>query len=473
MARRQKLSRKEYLQLAWSRGLLTYKLYDYQDELYLIVSSGKSLKTVLNISRRYGKTTVLLLYCLIFAIKNPNSLIRFASPTQKSLKKIVRPIMRMLLEDCPRELRPKWNSVDGMYTFKNGSEIHLAGVNNGHADDLRGQKCDLGVIDEAGDVDDLSYLYKSILLPQCLTCGGRIIVASTPSKFIGHDFELMCQEAKLDGEYLERTIYDNKKISTETIALYAKESGGVDSVTFRREYMCKFETEKELLIVPEYNETLHVKEHPKDPYFDHYYKFVSMDLGVKRHFTAVLFGYYDFKAAKLVIQDEFKMRGDITTHDIVKEIKEKEKELWGNMPVRQRVADSDNPLLINDLQYLHGLTVVPTNKETLEVMVNEVRMFVGANKLVINPKCKYLMACLEGGRWKDKRIRQEFAESKLLGHMDGLAALVYLIRNLDQGNSVPHLLGIGSNDYWINPEEEQRVNRNAQELMKMFGVRKS
>ena len=150
MARRRKLSRREYLQLAWTRGLLTYKLYDYQDELYLIVSSGKSLKTVLNISRRYGKTTVLLLYCLIFAIKNPNSLIRFASPTQKSLKKIVRPIMRMLLEDCPKELRPKWNSVDGMYTFKNGSEIHLAGVNNGHADDLRGQKCDLGVIDEAG-----------------------------------------------------------------------------------------------------------------------------------------------------------------------------------------------------------------------------------------------------------------------------------------------------------------------------------
>lgn len=185
---------------------------------------------------------------------------------------------------------------------------------------------DLGVIDEAGDVDDLNYLYKSILLPQCLTCGGRIIVASTPSKFIGHDFELMCQEAKLDGEYLERTIYDNKKIS-KTIALYAKESGGVDSVTFRREYMCKFETEKELLIVPEYNETLHVRDFPKDNLFSHYYKFVSMDLGVKRHFTAVLFGYYDFKAAKLIIQDEFKMKFDITTHDIVKEIKEKEKEL--------------------------------------------------------------------------------------------------------------------------------------------------
>lgn len=81
--------------------------------------------------------------------------------------------------------------------------------------------------------------------------------------------------------------------------------------------------------------------------------------------------------------------------------------------------------------------------------------------LVINPKCKYLMACLEGGRWKDKRIRQEFAESKLLGHMDGLAALVYLIRNLDQGNSVPHLLGIGSNDHWINPEEEKRVNKSS------------
>ena len=448
---------------------MDWKLYDYQQELYETISNTNQLKTVLNISRRYGKTTVLLLYSLVFALKHPNSLIRFASPTQKSLRKIVNPIMRMLLDDCPKELRPKWSTIDSCYKFRNHSEIHLAGVNSGHADDLRGQKCDLGVIDEAGDVDDLNYLYRSILLPQCLTCNGRIVIASTPPKFIGHDFELMCQEAKLEGNYLERTIYDNTKIAPDIIAEYAKESGGVDSITFRREYMCKFETEKELLIIPEYKESRHVKEFPKDAYFNHYYKFVSMDLGVKRHFTAVLFGYYDFRAAKLVIQDEFKMRGEITSQDIVKEIKAKELELWGSLPVRQRISDSDNPLFTNDLQYLHGLNVISTSKDTLEAMVNETRIFVGNDKLVVHPKCKYLQACLEGGRWKDKRIRQEFAESKLLGHMDGLASLIYMIRNLDYGNSVPHLLNLSGENHWISEKEQFRVTKNAEELSKMLG----
>ena len=469
MAKKPKLSHSSALKLAWSRGLLSYKLYDYQQDLYRLIKSSNSLKTIFNISRRYGKTTVLLLYCLEFAIRNKGVMIRFAAPTQKSLRNIVLPIVRMLIEDCPRALRPNWKSMDSCYEFFNGSELHIVGVNNGHEDDLRGQKADLAIIDEAGSVDNLDYLYRSILLPQCLTCNGRILIASTPPKYIGHDFELMCNEAKMGGNYLERTIYDNKSLSPELIARYAKESGGEDSVTFRREYLCKFETEKELLIVPEYSDTLHVKDHPKDSYFDYYYKFVAMDLGVRRHFTAVLFGYYDFKAAKLIIQDEFKMMGEITTNDIAKSIKEKEVSLWGKLPVRQRISDSDNPLLVNDLSYLHNLIVVPTNKDSLEAMVNEVRIFVGANKLVISPNCTYLRACLEGGRWKEKKIRQEFAESKTLGHMDGLAALVYLIRNLDMSNPIPHLQEMPESNYWINPENRERANNNLNQLQKLFG----
>lgn len=469
--RRPKLSRDEYLKLAWTRGLLTYKLFDYQDELYLLISEGRSLKTVINISRRYGKTTTLLLYALIFAIQRPNSLIRFASPTQKSLRKIIHPIMRMLIEDAPRELRPRWSSVDSCYRLPNGSEIHLAGVNNGHEDDLRGQRCDLGIVDEAGDVTNLKYLYQSILLPQCLTCGGRIIIASTPPAVEDHDFKTMCQEAKYDGAYIERTIYDNKNITPEIIEEYAKESGGKDSVTFRREYMCKFETEKERSIVPEFNDILHVQDIPRDNYFDYYHRYVFMDLGVKRHYTSVLFGYYDFLKATLIIEDEFRMRGSITTEDIVAEIKGKERSLWGTLRVNQRIADSNNPLLINDLSYLHGLPVVATNKDTLEAMVNEMRMFIGAGRLIVHPRCEYLIDCLRYGVWKDKKIRQEFAESKVYGHYDALAAIMYGIRNIDKHtNPIPHLHNVNPANTWINPQEYQRVNKNLSELSKMFGT---
>jgi hypothetical protein len=469
MAKRRKLSNDEALKLAWQRGFLSYKLFDYQRDLYQLVSTTKALKTVFNISRRYGKSTVLMLWAIEYGIRNPYSMIRFASPTQKSLKKSLEPIIRQLISDAPRALRPKWLKAESMLKLHTGSEIHLAGCNGGNEENLRGQKCDLGIIDEAGAIDNLRYVYTDVILPQCLTCNGHVLIASTPPPVEDHDFYHMCQEAKEDGDYLEKTIYDNKSLTPELIASYAKESGGVESVTFRREYLCKFETEQERLIIPEYRDSM-VCVHPRDEFFDYYHKYVFMDLGVTRHYTSTLFGYYDFRKSCLVIENEFKMRGDITTLDIANSIKAMEKELWGNLPVNQRIADNNNPLLINDLAYLHNLNVVSTNKDTLEAMINELRMFVGAGKLKIHPRCEFLIGCLKFGVWKDKKLRQMFAESKKWGHYDALAAIMYGVRNLDQNtNPIPHLYGLSDRDHFIHPEEKQRTNKNLNEFAKLFG----
>ena len=476
MARRKKpvLELNQALRIAWKRGLLTYKLYDYQLELFEIVSEGKSIKTVINSSRRWGKTTVLLLYAIIYAIQNPGAQVKIATTTAKSLRKTIFPIMRMLIADAPKDFKPVWNSQDECYRLWNGSEIHVHGTDAQRHDGLRGQRTDLGIIDEASYCSDLNYVVQDILLPQTLTCEGRIIMASTPSKKVtrsGEEFKNFCLQAEVQGSYFTKTIYDNKSLSPELIKKYMEESGGEDSITWQVEYLCKFMVDPEKRLVPEWN-SLYLEDFPLDQHRGFYHNYVCMDLGVKRDFTCMLFGYYNFTEAKLIILDEHIMK-NMTTLELVNDMKAKEKKNFGSLDVYRRIADSDNPLLLNDMGTLHGLAVIPTNKTTLETMVNHMRTFVGEGRLVVHPRCTYLQGCLEHGVWADNQMgreRRDFGRTTAYGHFDGIAALMYLIRNLDQfSNPIPPLNQIDPNNSYIsNGFGDNKANKSFGKMFKRF-----
>ena len=85
----------------------------------------------------------------------------------------------------------------------------------------------------------------------------------------------------------------------------------------------------------------------------------------------------------------------------------------------------------------HGLEWAGAIKESdLEVMVNDLRRLVGARKLYVHPRCKHLRHQLATGLWADKQ-KTDFAEDST-GHLDHLAALVYLVRAVDrQRNPTP------------------------------------
>ena len=96
------VSKKTLIDESWRRGLLSWKLYKHQRQIYDAVWSAIRddgvLKYVINCSRRFGKTTILCLVSIEYAIRNPNTHIRFASKTSISLRKSVFPIMKMLLQ---------------------------------------------------------------------------------------------------------------------------------------------------------------------------------------------------------------------------------------------------------------------------------------------------------------------------------------------------------------------------------------
>lgn len=458
------LTIKQAVRICWSRGLLEYKLYDYQRIIYndLKNHNHSQIISVLNASRRWGKTTVLILFAIIYCIKNPQSEVKIASPTAKSLRKTLFPIVRMLLSDKPANISIMWNAKEECYKFWNGSRLHIHATDNKRHEALRGNASHLSLVDEAAHCNDLKYVVQDILLPQTLTTGGRVILASTPCPNVtqsGEEFKQFCVSAEANGSYYIKTIHDNKSLSDKRIALFCDASGGEDSITWQVEYLCKFITDPAKKLVPEWNKKYIEDFSPDKQYFDYLHKYTSLDLGVKRDFTCMLFGYYNFLSTKLYIMDECTMK-NMTTLELVNALKKKEEECFGDRPVYMRPIDTDNPLLCNDMISLHNLMVRPTGKSSLEQMINELRIFIGNGRLVVHPRCKFLLGNLEHGSWAENSMgqqRRDFGRTKEYGHWDGIASLMYLVLNIDMyTNPIPTVL-VGNNflsdSYYKSPYE--------------------
>ena len=176
-----------------------------------------------------------------------------------------------------------------------------------------------------------------------------------------------------------------------------------------------------------------------------------MDSGV-RDKTAVLFAYYDFKQAKLFVQREFWLSGEtVRTDHIASRVKALELELEYDK-VYRRMADCNNLVLVNDLNSVYKLNFYPTTKDSLEAMINKVRIWIGDGRISIDPSCKELIGCLENGIWN--KNRDDFGRSKVYGHFDALAALQYLVRNIDtMTNPIPRMHNKSIYTHSVGPED--------------------
>lgn len=463
---------------AWKVGALSYKLYSYQqpihDALWSWIRDPECLKGCVNVSRQFGKTTTTNLVNTEVCIRAPGAKVRFAGPSGKQLKKLTLPTMKWILADCPKELRPKWHRQDLYFEFPNGSEYHLAGANDGHADNLRGTGAHVAGVDEAGFVDELEYLVHSILMPQTLTTGGTLLLLSTPPKTPAHDYVGMALDCELRGNYIHRTVYDTD-FTEQRVAQIAHDCGGFDTTTFKREYLAQFVVDENLAIVPEWNSENFVRDTPRGQLWPFWHRYESLDIGV-RDFTVVLFAYYDFQQAKLIVEDELVMQGSKVTSDaLAVSIREREQKLGYSQGsgLYRRVSDNNNLVLLNDLAALQSMPFSPTSKDELWPMVNELRMWVRNGRVLVHPRCRNLIGCLKNGIWRtEKAIGRDFARTKEYAHFDALAALIYLVRNIDQhSNPVPVGYGIDPATHWLAERHMDHASETGRELRNIFGLK--
>lgn len=451
----------ELIRAAWYRGELGWKTWEYQTPLYdaiwdMIASPSCKLGTV-NVSRQFGKTHCELIIVNEVAQKLPGAQIRFAAPTGLELRKRTLPIMRHILSDCPRELRPKWNSQDKVWNWPNGSQCHMAGVNDGHADDLRGAKCHLGFPDECGYIDEFRYLVDSVLMPMTTRTRGKIIASSTPPKTTAHDFVPFARQCQMDGHYFHSTIYQTD-LPPEEIALFAAAAGGTDSIAFRREYMAEFIVDTELQVIPEWSRE-YIADAPPSELRPFWHNYTGLDFGLtRRDFHAAVFSHYDYRNGILWVEDEFvdSKMPRLNPDGLVAALRRKEEAVWGENPrVEQRRADNNAVDLLVQMAAL-GMVFMPVHKWDLAAMVAKTRMWVKRGRIRVSPRCRVLLACLEQGIWKDERnINVDFDRSADLGHLDPLAALIYQVLTIDeQTDPVPANFGLLPDQIRIRRESE-------------------
>jgi len=447
------LTRDQVVEKLWRAGELSWKLNNVQKHLKEKVDNDSTKTSVIVVSRRTGKTWWLLVEALMQCLKQPNSVVKFVFPKAKDAKTNIVPLMRLITEDCPKDIRPSFNTQDKIFYFKNGSQIQLAGSDNGNVEAIRGGFAHLCIVDEAGFASDLKYVVRSVLSPTIRTTGGRIILASTPSKTPDHEFitEFMIPY-KAAGRLEIFTIYDNPNFTPEIIQEIIDDYPlGVNDPDFKREYMCEIAIDENTTVCPEFyhnKSKLVVSEYEMPEYRDFY---VGADIGY-RDLTVMLFGYYDFYEATLYVMDELVMNGpEMTTDALALNVKQKELERFrfrdSHFAPYRRIMDVDLKL-INDLNRLHDLKFLATKKDNKEGAINEMRMWVSQGRVKVHERCKHLIYHLEYGQWNNtrtdfRRLADSPDKSVKGGHVDAIPALYYLIRNI-QTSKNPYPFGYGS-----------------------------
>lgn len=411
-------------------------------------------------------------------LSKKNAIVKYLASTQKDVREIIRPLMRELIASAPDDIRPVEKKAEGIWYFPStGSQIKIVGCDGGRADSARGSNSDLCLMDEAGFVDDLKYIVRSVLKPTMILTKGKLILASTPPMSPSHEFVVFMNQAILDGSFTRKTIFDNPRLTAEDIKEIAEEDcDGMNTVDFKREYMAQVVVDKDTAIVPEFEEAeIDIVREWKKPAF--YNAYVSMDVGAK-DLTVVLFGYHDFVSNKLIIEDEYVITGkEFTTDVLAREIKAKEKILfrdeftYESKEPYKRVSDN-NLILINDLHRLHGILFRPTRKDDADAALNNVRVLIANKQIIINPRCKILISHLKAGIWDKNKTK--FARSAIkFGHFDAIDSLKYMVRNVNfQANPFParHSNITGPHAFYTNGH--QGLNSKEEMFNRMLNIKK-
>lgn len=443
-------------EILWRQGILDWKLSEPQKAIKKGILEDSNKISVVLCSRRLGKTYLLLSMALEVCLKKDYAVVKFAFPKANMAKKMLMPVMRKLLEDCPDEIKPVFMTAERCFRFPhNGSEIQISGVDNGGWENLRGGDSDFCAVDESGFADDLTYGVRSVLGPSTKITKGRIVMVSTPSRSENHEFiQDWVYPYQAENRIKVYTIYDNPNFNAEAIKeAEAEYPNGVEDLMFRREYLCHIIRGTEKAILPSFNDAVEkeiIRDDFEVPAFCD--RYVSLDPGGK-DLTGVLFGYYDYKAATLVIIDEIAVDGNTNTEVLAQMIKEKEKLHWSNpidksvMQPYMRVSDVNNAILLTDLQKLHGISFSKTKKDKKQAALNALDVDILRKNIIIHPRCVNLLYHMRHAEWNNsqtefKRLKASPSGKLAASHCDLLDCLLYMHRSLVKSHN-PYPAGYG------------------------------
>lgn len=406
----------------WTAGILRWKLWDQQLPIYDAVRGlPPGANTVVALcARQFGKSFLGCTMAIEDCLRNPGTSILVCGPTIKQTTDIVNQSIRKLTDDVSGRFIKRSKQESRWYV--GDSELLIGGFDINNSTRVRGKNLFRIYLEELVDSHPDSYLeaIRSDLGPAMThSPDGRMVFLTTLPRIPAHPFIVdTIPEAKLCNAFFSYTIDDNKQLTPDQYDACVRRSGGKHTTEFRREYLNEIVRDRSVLVVPDFEPKMHVNDFslPARAFYQ-----VTIDWGGTRDFTVALLHSYDFMAAKHIILDERVFEPNTSTEKIIKEITRLESEY----DIERRTADLPGQLAV-DLAATYNYTTSLPPKSDWQSGVNGMSILFSLNQILINPKCKFLVATCESGQFNKNRT--DFDRTTALGHCDALAALMYAVR---------------------------------------------
>jgi len=355
-----------------------------QDEIF----GDKSRFKVVVAGRRFGKTVLALSTLLYHANSKPNSINWYTAPTYRQAKQIA---WRMLQSFAPRILSK--NETDLSMTFLNGSTIALRGADN--YDSLRGVGLDSLVLDEYADMD--AEVWAEVLRPALSDKLGDALFIGTPSGF-NHLYDLWIEaEGKPDWRAWQFTTADGGNVNTEELEAARLD---LDERTYKQEYEASFASLTGRVYY-EFDRLMNVSPGVKDTGAE---LLIGIDFNINPMSACI-----GVKAGdQLHIIDEITIQNG-NTELMAESIQRKfpNRLVLAYPDPSGKARKTSAPVGQTDFSILsaHGFRVLAPNAAPLVVdRSNEVNAMLknasGNRRLLIHPRCKQLVKCLDGLTYK-------------------------------------------------------------------------
>jgi hypothetical protein len=218
----------------------TYPLYAdlFKKQLQFVLSPSRN-KAVLTGSRS-GKTTAAIAYALTKLLSSPNSLGFYLALSDRSVKKIVSPIIVQMTSK--HGVKYKWNGLD--LVLSNGSVLSFAGANDiRKVETFRGTKLLFCIIDECASFSRelLGYLIDDILKMRLADLRGELILMGTPAKHLDGLFYDVTTGKEDSWSVCKWSIFDNpfmkEQAEEEKREYFKRKKIEEPDPTFRREFL--------------------------------------------------------------------------------------------------------------------------------------------------------------------------------------------------------------------------------------------
>lgn len=425
----------------WRAGILDWKLWPQQVPIYARIRAlpPEVLLFVILCARQFGKSFLALLMAIEDCLRYRDRCMMIVGPTLDQTEAIVVPRMKLISRDAPPGLivpklsKKKWEIGH--------CELVIGGfdVNSGSN---RGKTVQNIYIEEVvdSDPDTFTESMEGDLGPAMThSDAGRMVYVTTLPKVPDHPFitETMTK-ARLLNAFASFTIDDNVALTPAQKAAAIERSGGEKSLRARRELWNEIIRDPNVLVVPAFNEAMHVRDFVLPMAF---IPQVTIDLGGVKDMTCALLHTYDFLSDCILFYDEV-VHPQNTPMSVIldgKAATETDKRIRGTreldvgiegVPSKLRTADVPGQTQV-DLIQDHKYEVQAPIKSDWQSMINNfVVHFSRPGKVLVHPRCKFLIASLRSGTFNKQKT--DFGRTSILGHMDGLAAGMYAVRAQDR-----------------------------------------